>query len=132
MVNTPDPMSNLHATDLVFPNWTWLEGAIAGLSVYEERDPAWLWKSFVSELRTVQSTHDIKPLNPWQEIDDSIVLSSLGGYVSVTGKIGGNGLRFPLPQEKSERIRNCLLGIDVVVHSHGITIPWKSIGIRDL
>jgi len=108
-------------------DWDWIRGALAGLDISSERDPAWLWKPFLEDLKSMQDLYDIKPLKPWQETEEQSILDSLGGYVSITASISGTGIRFPLPSEIVKRISEYFPAMDIEVHSHGITIPWDQI-----
>ena len=108
-------------------DWDWIRGALAGMDISSERDPAWLWKPFLEDLKSMQDLYDIKPLMPWQETEEQSILDSLGGYVSITASISDAGIRFPLPSEMTKKISEYLSGMDIEVHSHAITIPWNQI-----
>ncbi len=123
---TSDMINSWQSPHLTIPDWTWVEGALAGLDVCKSRDPDWLWESFVSELKSMKDQYNIQPLHPWQESEENSIHSALGGYVSLTGKVASDGLRFPLPYKMSEKICNHFPSIEMSIHSHGITIPWKS------
>ena len=108
-------------------DWDWIRGALAGLDISSERDPAWLWKPLLDDLKSMQEFYDIKPLMPWQETEKQPILDALGGYVSITATVSGQGLLFPLPYEIAKIVGKNLHGIELEVHSHGITIPWNQI-----
>ncbi|MFW9953813.1 MAG: hypothetical protein ACFFD3_04595 [Candidatus Thorarchaeota archaeon] len=107
---------------------TWLAGAIAGLGLPRYWEPEYLWAPFLSDvLDTADMLLDITPIAPGQTPEDGSVLDSLGGYISITGRVTEQGILFPISSPDASAVQLQLAGVRTVFLGGMIVIPPSEI-----
>lgn len=127
MLRTGEMLSGYQMPYGDVPGWDWLEGALNGMSIYEQRDPSWFWSEFLDDIRLMQRVHDIKPTGLWDKTESADLRDFLGGYVSVAGSISAEGLSFPIPYGTGHIITSSLYGVRVEVSEHRVVVPWDEV-----
>ena len=110
------------------PDYAWLAGAKAGLTMRGDDIPEWPWPHFLDGVQTVVSAlQGLKAVEPGEEPEDGSVYDSLGGYVSVTGKTTDLGFLFPVPRRSAAIIVSKLPRIEMIWTAGHLLVQKESI-----
>lgn len=111
-------MSTLEMTSRVFPGMldlmdsAWIAGALAGLEIPIARQPEWRWATFIEDVFDASETVcNIESVRPGEEPLTGSVLDSLGGFVSLAGRVNDQGILFPVDSDSLSLVKDNLPGI---------------------
>jgi len=94
-----------------FPDLAWLSGALAAVGEDAESSD-WLWNSFLEDiLHMIQNIGEITPCEPGIAPEGESIYDALGGYVSVSGRMNEDGLRFRVPLGRQEKLLQMFGGL---------------------
>jgi len=86
------------------PDLAWLSGALAAVGEKAESSD-WSWNSFLEDvLDMIRNTGEITPCEPGIAPEGESGYDVLGGYVSVSGRMTEDGLRFRVPLGRQEKL----------------------------
>ena len=129
MLRTDDIMNSAQMPYSDIPDWEWLEGAVTGIQLFSKNEPDWLWQQFLDDIIQMQELYDIKSSGLWDKREGNTLCNFLGGYVSVTGSVSGNGISFPIPNGTGDIFREVLCGLSLNIGQDKITVPLSELDV---
>ncbi|MHA2379613.1 MAG: hypothetical protein ACXADS_10060 [Candidatus Thorarchaeota archaeon] len=102
----------------------WVAGAKAGISKVVKRVRLRRWREFLDTLEDLFSfMMEVRPAEPGTSPDDGSLYESLGGYVSVAGRMTDEGLRFSVPPRRLKKIASLFPGMEMYRTGKEVLIP---------
>lgn len=114
------------------PGAAWITGAMAGLRIAKPRD-SWEWNRFVEDLHIMFSAwSDLTPVEIGaipidSEGREGSIYDSIGGYVSVAGKIVPRGLHFKVLGSHIGSVVQMFRNLSFQWSDGGLVVPWTEI-----
>ncbi|MHA2179384.1 MAG: hypothetical protein ACXAAK_13645 [Candidatus Thorarchaeota archaeon] len=105
-------------------NPSWVAGAKAGISKILSRLRLRDWKEFLESLEyQFKFMMDVLPAEPGTSPEGGSLYESLGGYVSVAGRMTDNGLMFSVPARRQHIIASLFPGMEMYKTGKDVLIP---------
>ena len=119
--------SNITAMDEL-PDPAWVAGAKAGFSTVFYRGIKSDWREFFQSLEDLfRFMLEVQPAEPGTTPKDGSLYETLGGYVSVVGRVSSHGLSFPLPPIRQHTVVSLFPGMDLYRYGKEVFVPHKEI-----
>lgn len=106
----------------------WLAGAKAGFNQINNRPVDEHWLDFLETLAiTIEAMPDLDPAEPGTAPDTASLYEVLGGYVSVTGRMGSKSLFFPVPLIRQKSVLHLFSGMEVRVNGPNVVVAFSEL-----
>ncbi len=110
------------------PDPAWVAGAKAGINEAVSRAIIADWREFYDSLETMfRSMMEVRPAEPGTTSKDGSLYETLGGYVSVTGRVTTAGLTFPVPARRQQTVASLFPGMQMYRTGKDVLIPHKEL-----
>ncbi|MDF1539677.1 MAG: hypothetical protein P1Q69_12325 [Candidatus Thorarchaeota archaeon] len=127
-------MSIMDMTGRVFPvtldimDSAWIAGALAALEIPLPREPEEIWAPFIEDIFNLSElVCDVESVRPGQSPVTGSVLDSLGGYISLAGRVTNQGIHFPVDSDSVLPVNDNLPGIKTQFLGGIMVIPPSQI-----
>lgn len=106
----------------------WVAGAKAGINEIESRVGEGAWAEFYDSLEMVfRFMIEVPPAEPGTSPEDGSLYETLGGYVSVAGRMTHEGLKFSVPSRRQKTVAALFPGMEMYRTGKGVLIPHKEL-----
>lgn len=113
-----------------YPNPAWVAGAKAGMSEALDRARSNGWREFFDVLETLfRSMMEVRPAGPGTSLQDGSMYETLGGYVSVVGRLTTEGLRFAVPSIRQQAVASLFPGMNLCCTGKDVLIPHSELDV---
>lgn len=102
----------------------WIAGAKAGVSEVPNRARKPHWREFFDSLENLfRFMIDLQPAEPGTSPQDGSLYETLGGYVSVAGRMTPEGLLFTLPPIRQKTVASLFPGMKLYRTGKDVLVP---------
>ncbi|TET11544.1 MAG: hypothetical protein E3J86_02690 [Candidatus Thorarchaeota archaeon] len=106
----------------------WVAGAKAGINEIVSRVGKGAWAEFYDSLEILfRFMMEVQPAEPGTSLEDGSLYESLGGYVSVTGRMTPRGLKFSVPPRRQKTVAALFPGMEMYRTGKDVLIPHKEL-----
>jgi hypothetical protein len=125
---TNEMYKGLSRNDLDYIDPDWLAGAITGLNIAGMRSPSYEWDPFLEDIEWMNAVlGGVNPVDMSSMEKIQSYYDFLGGYISMTGTLCSEGLRFRTIPEAQIQIRQWLSGLEIVSGGNDLLVPNTSL-----
>lgn len=113
-----------------YPDPAWVAGAKAGFmdALYRTRSSG--WREFFDILETLfRHMMEVPPAEPGTSSQDGSLYETLGGYVSVVGRITSEGLMFCVPPIRQQVVASLFPGMQLFLTGKEILVPHSELDV---
>jgi hypothetical protein len=110
------------------PDPAWVAGAKAGLNEAFYRVTKTDWRDFFESLEDLfRFMLEVQPAEPGTTPKDGSLYETLGGYVSVVGRVTSQGLSFSLPPIRQQAVVSLFPGMDLYRNGKEVLVPHEEL-----
>ena len=110
------------------PDPAWVAGAKAGMNKFVSRSKFRGWREFLDTLEDLfRIMMEVRPAEPGTSPDNGSLYESLGGFVSVAGRMTEEGLSFSVPPRRQQTIASLFPGMEMYRTGKEVLIPHREL-----